>query len=494
MNTQQQPGRVSFFTLDEGVKAYFTLRNFLVLIGIYLLGYSSLIVSNFYYADDHVRRMNGGIAYREVGRVSSEYVIRLWNFSESMLDAAPLFQLYAILLLAGLSLMLCALLRVRRSYLTLAVAAFTGLFPLLYGNMVYTVDAPFMIASLLVAVFPFLCLNNKRLFLLSSFLAGFLVLTFYQLSFTAYYITWLIIMMDRIVSREAVAFKQFFVAAALFFAGMLIYKFSFPELEKVGAVKTGIRFSSGFIPGLWANFLAYLKSTTRLLDVANLVVIAVCVLFFALSVYKRTQRNIGITGLLVLAALLLIVVLTAGPYIYLAELPEMKVRYYIVFSFAIGLLAIYGMKSNYKIVGVTNVLILMYFLNLANGYGNALKAKNNYRESIYREFVYDFKHIVNDQPYELYEVRRVTGTRDPRLFNTDSTPYQGKRHHNNIITALIRDMDIGFDQLNLEAFIQPVYGKPELYDESRPFTLLMSRPEYDLYCDGRTAYKVIFKY
>lgn len=489
MKTKLQGRLSSYFRLDEGVKMYFTFKNYATLIAVYLLGYSSLLVANIYYADDHVRRLYGGIVFKDVGRWLNEYIITLWNFKASMLDATPLFQLYAIFLLATLSLVLSAVFKVKQSYGSLCAAAFVGLFPFLYGNMVFNIDSPFMIASLLAAVFPFLWTRNKKTFWILSFVAGFLLLALYQISFTAYYIVLVVLIIDNIADRNPGAVKPLLIGGVSFGVGVIANKLFMPHLVEIGLVKTGISFSKVFV-----HLSAFWKAAIHLLDVANIVVVSTCSLFFIIAIWRRSKMNFAVTALLALVACASIVVLMAGANIYLAEFPEMRLRYYIVFNFAIGVLAVYGLKSNYKIVGVANFVILMYLLNLTNGYGNALKAKNDYRERIYAECVYDFKQLVNDKPYEIAEVRRVPGTRDPNLFNVDSMPFIGKQHHSRMIAALIREMDIGFDQLNLEAFIRPTHGNVKLYDGATSFALLLSKPEYDIYFDGITAYKVIFRY
>lgn len=489
MKTKLQAARASFLKLDEGVKGYFTFKNYATLIAIYLLGYSSLLVANIYYADDHVRRLYGGMVFKGSGRWLTEYILVLWNFKDSMLDATPLFQLYAIFLLATLSLMLLAIFKIKQSYGALFAAAFVGLFPLLYGNMVFSIDAPFMIASLIVAVFPFLWPQNKKTFWILSFIAGFLVLALYQLSFTAYYIVLVVLLIDNIADRNPGMIKPLLIGAVLFGVGVVANKLFIPHMLEIGLVKTEISFFKVFV-----NLATFWKAAIHLLDVANIVVVSICSLFFIIAIFRRSKMNLAVTALLALIACALIAVFMAGANIYLAEFPEMRLRYYIVFNFGIGVLAIYGLKSNYKIAGLANFVILMYLLNLTNGYGNALKAKNNYRERIYSECVYDFKQIVKDKSYEIAEVRKVPGTRDPNLFNVDSMPFIGKQHHSRMIATLIREMDIGFDQLNLEAFIRPAHGDVKLYDGTTAFTLLLSKPEYDIYFDGITAYKVIFRY
>lgn len=480
--------------LSPAFKQYFSAKHILFLLCIYLLGYGTIIVSDIYYADDLVRRLNGGRSFDEVARYVNQYVIGILNFSNSMIDSSPFFQIVAIFVLIGITLSSMLIFKIKNGYWHLFCSSIIGLFPFLVGNLLYKVDAPFMLLAVLFGLLPFLFRKQRVLFFVLSYLAAIFIMSSYQLVFTCYYIVLLLLLFDKWLIKESIDFKKYFLGAVCFFLGVLTYKLIFSNLGVVGHVKTALPEITDFIPTLISNYKTFIKQTIYLLGNVNLVIVLLIIFMFISSVLTCSKQHKGMTFLLCLVLVNIFVLLGVGSNLFVADFPVLRVRYYAAFSFAIGLMAMYAIKINHLVQKPIYVLIVGYFLNLTNGLANAVKEKTRYRNDVVVNFVKDFKDLVVDKPYLLYDASHEESKTLPKVFAMDAEPFQGKRHHYPLVKALINDMDIGFDKWFVELYLLPSNHNPIPYNEKDAFKLIMHKMDYDILFDGINSYHVHFRY
>ncbi len=156
-------------------------RYFAALLALYLLGIFSIIRSNRSYLDDLGRALYGYADWSAAARPLSELFSWFLYFGEITVDASPLTQIIAVVILAVTAVLLLEALRVRSSWGAVICAVPVGLSPYGLENLSYKFDSPTMALAMFFSVLP-CCLARRpgRFSFLASALCLFASASFYQ--------------------------------------------------------------------------------------------------------------------------------------------------------------------------------------------------------------------------------------------------------------------------------------------------------------------------
>ena len=484
-----------FDYLKQRLSPYFTFKNFLVLLIINLLAYSSLLVADVYFADDNIRRFMGKITLGGLGRVFDEAVISLWNFSRSILDSSPLFQLYSLIVLSLTSLTLLAIFELKTGYKQLIAASFVGIFPLYYANMVYKVDAPFMAMSIFFGIVPFLFFERKKMFILFSLLSSLLVLSTYQTALSGYFIMLAMFLADRWSEQKSIEIKTVLIAVGAFVLGVIGYRLLMIPFVNVAHVGAQLSLSE-LIPGVFRNIILTFKQIIDLMGMANVGIIMLLVILFLAGFTLESRQKKSFSLLIVLIVVVLAFVFTGSINLLFANPPKNS-RYLLLVTLVVSLLAILASKRKSGFVGICYVIILMFFLNFDNGVGNALKTQNERKSLITSQLLYDFESLVSKDS-SLVDVKIFVDPNtavNAEAFNLYRNPLGLRKQHVGLVENLLNDLNYGYSNY-IRLFIDQNMAMEDgtLNTDPAGFALLLSKRYYDILSNGKGAYQLRLRY
>lgn len=155
----------------------------LILFAVSVVGISAILRANFYYMDDSPRAALGYKQWDYFSRYLSTALATLVHGGDYLVDAAPLPQILAMLIMAVSGILMGYIFCERTTFSgwELAVLSILGLNPYFLGCVSFRFDAPYMAFSVLAAVVPLLYRNrNTAAYVLASGLGILAVCTSYQ--------------------------------------------------------------------------------------------------------------------------------------------------------------------------------------------------------------------------------------------------------------------------------------------------------------------------
>lgn len=155
----------------------------LILFAVSVVGISAILRANFYYMDDSPRAALGYKQWDYFSRYLSTALATLVHGGDYLVDAAPLPQILAMLIMAVSGMLMGYIFCERTTFSgwELAVLSILGLNPYFLGCVSFRFDAPYMALSVLAAVVPLLYRNrNTAAYMLASGLGILAVCTSYQ--------------------------------------------------------------------------------------------------------------------------------------------------------------------------------------------------------------------------------------------------------------------------------------------------------------------------
>jgi len=155
----------------------------LILFAVSVVGISAILRANFYYMDDSPRAALGYKQWDYFSRYLSTALATLVHGGDYLVDAAPLPQMLAMLIMAVSGILMGYIFCEWTTFSgwELAVLSILGLNPYFLGCVSFRFDAPYMALSVLAAVVPLLYRNrNTAAYVLVSGLGILAVCTSYQ--------------------------------------------------------------------------------------------------------------------------------------------------------------------------------------------------------------------------------------------------------------------------------------------------------------------------
>lgn len=180
---QEDYRRMKGETLRSGETGIPMGKALLILFAVSVVGISAILRANFYYMDDSPRAALGYKQWDYFSRYLSTALATLVHGGDYLVDAAPLPQMLAMLIMAVSGILMGYIFCERTTFSgwELAVLSILGLNPYFLGCVSFRFDAPYMAFSVLAAVVPLLYRNrNAAAYLLVSGLGILAVCTSYQ--------------------------------------------------------------------------------------------------------------------------------------------------------------------------------------------------------------------------------------------------------------------------------------------------------------------------
>ena len=374
----------------------------LLMSGIYLLGFLTIIRANFLYYDDIVHSISG---YREWYNWSRYVIVFLSYFVQpeiNMTDISPIPQLLAVFILSCSSVLLVFILgKGKITTVRLLASIPLGLSPFFLECLSYKFSAPYFALSFMTCLVPFLFINRKKAFFFISVMSLLIICMTFQVSSGIYPMITILLCFQYWNSREKTN-KEILsfigIAAVAFCLSMLLFRlFLMKPYEYNGLyASTKIHSITQFIPGTLNNIKNYAIAINRDLGVIwKIGIVFVCVLFITKSVYLSSRKMI-FSFLISILVIVLSFILSFGAYIFLAVL-EFNPRVLIGFGVFMAIFCVY-VVSDYKRIAAISVLALNWcFFVFAFSYGNALADQARYTEFRVGMLLHDLNSLYLDQ-------------------------------------------------------------------------------------------------
>ena len=160
---QEDYRRTKGETLRSGETGIPMGKALLILFAVSVVGISAILRANFYYMDDSPRAALGYKQWDYFSRYLSTALATLVHGGDYLVDAAPLPQMLAMLIMAVSGILMGYIVYERTTFSGWELASLTilGLNPYFLGCVSFRFDAPYMAFSVLAAVVPLLYRNRN---------------------------------------------------------------------------------------------------------------------------------------------------------------------------------------------------------------------------------------------------------------------------------------------------------------------------------------------
>lgn len=395
---QEDYRRMKGETLRSGETGIPMGKALLILFAVSVVGISAILRANFYYMDDSPRAALGYKQWDYFSRYLSTALATLVHGGDYLVDAAPLPQMLAMLIMAVSGILMGYIFCERTTFSgwELAVLSILGLNPYFLGCVSFRFDAPYMAFSVLAAVVPLLYRNrNAAAYLLVSGLGILAVCTSYQAAagiFPMLVVALALRMWNRGESiREAGLFCL--KSAAGYALGLLFFKLAIMIPADTNYVGNALPSAGEMIPHFMRNLRSYyslilsdFKPFWRI--AATLAAAAFCVRT-VLDSQRRTLPAIAMTAV----ALILMGMMCFGLYPALASTVFAPRAMY---GFGV-LLTVFGMtaaEGKKRVpLKIPAVVLSWVFFVFSFTYGNALSVQKDYTDFRTRLVISDLQEV-----------------------------------------------------------------------------------------------------
>lgn len=478
-------------------KKIFNKTNALILLVIFLIafvGFISLIRGNIDFQDDIDRNHGGAYAW---GYYSSRWVTEIANLliheSFRVHDRSPLGQIIGIIVLSCVAFSLSYVFsnfaganRIRKRNVLASIIIVLN--PYFLQCMSYKYDAVGMALSILFSIIPFLFLEKKDLFFISSSFCVLFTYLSYQSSSGIYILMVLATgMLQYLLEvkdlRELISY--FVKSAVSYLFAVFVFYFVFRSMAPDINPLTEVAFGGNIV----RNIIGYCQQI--LLDFNGLWIAFIGLLVFSslVSVLVLSKRKKIHTFIVFFVFVVTGYIFSFGGYLFLANYNGLP-RYVYSIGVFIAVLANISVCCNFKTFIFPSLFIFWSFFSFSFAFGNALLVQQN-KDLFYEKMVLcDLNELF---PIEQYPSLRVI--------------YDGSVDFSRELNRLIEDFPItealiqrvnygdnwvaGLREQNFDATISMV-RKDAVQLSSMP-ELLCSRRYYDIYYQQNGGGYVIVK-
>ncbi|MGM9549362.1 MAG: glucosyltransferase domain-containing protein [Faecousia sp.] len=249
-------------TLQSGEGGIPMGKALLLLLAVYVLGISAILRANFYYMDDSPRAALGYKQWDYFSRFLSTALATLVHGGDYLVDAAPLPQILAMLLMAVSGILMLYIVYGRTAFSGWELAALIplGLNPYFLGCVSFRFDAPYMAFSVLSAVVPLLYRNRSTAaYLLASMLGILAVCTSYQAATGIFPMLVIVLALRMWNRREPVREVGLFClkSAAGYALGLVFFKLVIMIPADTGYAGNSLPSAGALIPHFLGNLREY---------------------------------------------------------------------------------------------------------------------------------------------------------------------------------------------------------------------------------------------
>ncbi|MDR3343408.1 MAG: glucosyltransferase domain-containing protein [Treponema sp.] len=377
------------------------LKSFLLMSGMYLTGYMSIIRANFSYADDLARAIEGYHGWNSWSRHLSDILATFIHVDTNLTDISPLPQIIALLIIALSSVLLVYILCDGKiSVITLIAAIPVGLSPYFLENMSYKFDAPYMSLSVLFTIYPFLCAGSLRAFVFSSVVSLLAMCMTYQASSGIYVMITIVLVFKywnnkQKTNRENLVFTG--SAVLSFCCAMILFRFFFMVSGTTGHnVSTKIFPVKQLVSGMLINVQKYILYINDDFGSVWKILIAVIVVLFVIEVGRTSMLKKMPAIIIALLVIITAFIMSYGVYIIL-ENPLYAPRALFGFGIFIAIIGVYVISRHTKIAIISVIALSFSFFVFAFSYGNALADQKRYTDFRMEMLLHDLSILFPDR-------------------------------------------------------------------------------------------------
>lgn len=407
-------------------------KNLAIIYATYFIALFSLILANFNFRDDVSRSIHGFFEFTAWNRFTTQALAQIFSLNHNFfLNTFPLSLFIAILFLSLSSLILVNIIggggssdckitptslnnnvistsininkkSILDSKLPLFASIVLGLSPFYLECLSWKFDAPFMALSVIASIFPFLFIDNKRVFFIISIICLLIMLTSYQASSGIYIMLSLYLIFKSLIAKE---YKQAYktlgsTSFSYIVAGVIFYcVFYEPKLDYAN---NNIVPLSMMFEVVYNNIATYIKMIYSDLSGDSKVFIILCYIFSIIFIIKHTiesKINKILAFILSILTLILLFILSQGLYIILIK-PFFAPRAFIGFGVFVAIIALDSIMLNNRFLKVLSYVLITifawYLISFASYYGQVLKEHDNFIRLRYTLLASDLTKVLDN--------------------------------------------------------------------------------------------------
>lgn len=383
---------------------------FWVLFLVFLLGFSAVLRTNFYYMDDNGRAAFGYKTWDYFGRYLSTGFSTLLHMGDYLTDIAPLPQVVALLIMALSGVLLLYILYERTSFYWWEVAAVVplALNPYFLECLSFRFDAPYMALSVLAGIVPLLYRNQKIwVYLLASMLGILAVCTSYQAAAGIFPILVIILVLRMWNRGESFWNAILFGLRSAFGYGLGLIYFKLVIMKPADAVyvSNALPEASDLIGNTLDNFKTYYSLILTDFKPFWLILAALMIVVFVYRTISSSEKKKPAALCMTVAALFLMLLLCFGIYPVL-ESTLFSPRAMYGFGVMLTIFCVVTVEGEGRFSLKMPALVLSWvFFVFSFTYGNALNVQKEYTEFRIRMVMEDLNELVPVNPGEKISTR-----------------------------------------------------------------------------------------
>lgn len=464
-----------------------------ILFGIYILCYLTLFRANYDFQDDIKRIISGHKSWVGSSRYISEALSVILHTNFYLNDISPLTQIFATGLLALTSFILAYVLTNGKiTKLSLIASTFLGICPFFFENMSYKFDSPYMALAMLFGVLPFLFINDKRAYIVISFLSLIFVCTSYQAANSIYIILSLIITLKDYIEKDQKkeCFYFLFRSAACYIFALLVFMLfiMIPTEATIDERETHIRFGFNLFSLVAENFKNY--NSTLISNYGNIWIrffTLITIILFPFALIKESQKSKNHTIIVSASCLLIMYLLSFGAYLVIKN-TLISDRAFMGFDVLLASIAVIDTKLFLSSRKYGKIFIFCTISALFYGFliydivrGNLYAKQNDYQKFRFTILMNDMAHVINPHAHnEAY----IVGNIGPAT-STNMEYRNYKLNFGSVSSGwthiLVKDWNMDLDFLETDSYEEKYNKKTELKSELEAMPLLVTSYYHDIY-------------
>ncbi len=355
-------------------------KQFLFLLTIYLLAFTSIIRANVAYVDDIGRTYAGYHGWLDWSRYGTEALATLVHAGWHLTDISPLPQIIACIIMAVGGILLADIFKGENKIglWSILAVSMTALGPYFLGMISYKFDSPYMALSFLISILPF-CFRreSKKVFAGISVICLLMMCMTYQASSGIYPLIAVFLALESIIKGEKVKKVIGFlgISAVCYLVSLGVFWIFLMRENGVTMFS-----AAQVIPNAVRKYAVFYEAIYHDFAKPWLVLLVFLILFFLLYVYKTTEINKVVGILLGIVTVIIGSVFCFGAFLFISrEAYDTRVMY--GFNILLALLAVfisYNAKCWFPKMACAGLVWSFFVFSLT--YGNALVQQQRYAD------------------------------------------------------------------------------------------------------------------